>query len=61
MAKSKRIIRKNTIEFDDYFTYSGKIEINGKFVKPNKEYIYKEKFIIKNNMDKYKLKKYVNR
>jgi len=61
MAKSKRIIRKNTIEFDDYFAYSGKIEINGKFVKPNKEYIYKEKSIIKNNMDKYKLKKYVNR
>lgn len=61
MAKSKRIIRKNIIEFDDYFAYSGKIEINGKFVKPNKEYIYQEKFIIKNNMDKYKLKKYVNR
>tara|TARA_R110002012_G_scaffold71774_2_gene183778 strand:+ start:1299 stop:1484 length:186 start_codon:yes stop_codon:yes gene_type:complete len=61
MAKSKRIIRKNTIEFDDYFAYSGKIEIDGKFVKVYSNLIYQEKSIIKNDMTKYKLKKYVNR
>jgi len=58
MAKSKRIIRKNTIEFDNYFAYSGKVEIDGKFVKPNDDLIYQEKTIIKNDMTKYKLKNY---
>jgi len=57
MEKSKGIIRKNIIEFDNYFAYSGKIEIKGKFVKPNNDYIYKEKTIIKNDMAKYQLKK----
>lgn len=56
MGKSKEIYRKNIIELDDYFAYSGKIEIKGKFVKPNNDYIYKEKIIIKNDMTKYKLK-----
>ena len=60
MAKSKRITRKNTIELDHYFAYSGKIEINGKFVKPNDDLIYREKSIIKNDMTKYKLKNYRN-
>ena len=58
MAKSKRIIRKNTIELDDYFAYSGKIEIDGKFVKPSDDLLYLEKTIIKNDMSKYKLKNY---
>ena len=57
MAKSKGINRKNTIELDNYFAYSGKIEINGKFVKINNDYIYQEKSFIKNDMSKYKLKK----
>jgi len=57
MGKSKEIYRKNIIEFDNYFAYSGKIEIKGKFVKPNDDYIYKEKIIIKNDMAKYQLKK----
>tara|TARA_B100000579_G_C22466735_1_gene681525 strand:- start:7 stop:180 length:174 start_codon:yes stop_codon:yes gene_type:complete len=57
MEKSKGITRKNIIEFDNYFAYSGKIEIKGKFVKPNNDYIYKEKTIIKNDMTKYQLKK----
>ena len=57
MAKSKGIIRKNIIELDNYFSYSGKIEIKGKFVKPNNDYIYQEKSLIKNDMSKYKLKK----
>ena len=58
MAKSNRIIRKNTIELDDYFAYSGKIEINGKFFKPSNDLLYLEKTIRKNDMKKYKLKNY---
>lgn len=58
MAKSNRIIRKNTIELNDYFAYSGKIEIDGKFVKPSNDLLYLEKTIIKNDMSKYKLKNY---
>jgi hypothetical protein len=58
MGKSKEIYRKNIIELDDYFAYSGKIEIGGKFVKPSDDLIYQEKNIIKNDMTKYKLKNY---
>tara|TARA_B100001094_G_scaffold86866_1_gene83133 strand:- start:438 stop:641 length:204 start_codon:yes stop_codon:yes gene_type:complete len=58
MGKSKEIYRKNIIELDDYFVYSGKIEIGGKFVKPTDDLIYQEKSIIKNDMSKYKLKNY---
>ena len=58
MGKSKEIYRKNIIEFDNYFSYSGKIEIGGKFVKPTDDLIYQEKTIIKNDMTKYKLKNY---
>ena len=58
MGKSKEIYRKNIIEFDNYFSYSGKIEIGGKFVKPTYDLIYQEKTIIKNDMTKYKLKNY---
>jgi len=58
MGKSKEIYRKNIIEFDNYFAYSGKIEIGGKFVKPTDDLIYQEKTIIKNDMTKYKLKNY---
>ena len=60
MGKSKEIYRKNIIELDDYFAYSGKIEIGGKFVKPSDDLIYQEKSIIKNDMSKYKLKDYKN-
>ena len=52
-----KLYKQNTIELNDYFAYSGKIEIKGKFVKPNDDYIYKEKIIIKNDMSKYKLEK----
>jgi len=58
MGKSKEIYRKNIIELDDYFANSGKIEIDGKFVKPTDDLIYQEKSIIKNDMSKYKLKNY---
>jgi len=58
MGKSKEIYRKNTIELNDYFAYSGKIEIDGKFVKANSNLTYEEKAIIKNDMNKYKLKNY---
>jgi hypothetical protein len=58
MGKGKKIYRKNIIELDDYFAYSGKIEIDGNFVKPSNDLIYHEKSIIKNDMTKYKLKNY---
>jgi len=58
MGKSKEIYRENIIELDNYFAYSGKIEIGGKFVKPTDDLIYQEKSIIKNDMSKYKLKNY---
>ena len=58
MGKSKEIYRGNIIELDDYFAYSGKVEIDGKFVKPTDDFIYQEKTIIKNDMTKYKLKNY---
>ena len=58
MGKSKEIYRENIIELDNYFAYSGKVEIGGKFVKPSDDLIYQEKSIIKNDMSKYKLKNY---
>ena len=60
MGKSKEIYRENIIELDNYFVYSGKIEIGGKFVKPTNDLIYQEKSTIKNDMTKYKLKNYRN-
>ena len=58
MAKSKTINRKNTIELDDYFAYSGKIEINGKFTSNFKEYNYNKNTFINNDMTKYVLRDY---
>lgn len=51
------VYRNNIIDLDEYFAYSGKIEVKGKFIDKFDEYIYKEKTIIKNDMSKYVLKK----
>jgi len=51
------IYRNNIIDLDEYFAYSGKIEVKGKFIDKFDEYTYKEKIIIKNDMSKYVLKK----
>lgn len=58
MAKSKTINRKNTIELDDYFAYSGKIEVNGKFTSNFEEYNYNKNTFINNDMTKYVLRDY---
>jgi len=54
------IYKKNIIDLDEYFAYSGKIEVKGKFIDKFDEYTYKEKTIIKNDMSKYVLKIDVN-
>ena len=51
------IYKKNIIDLDEYFAYSGKIEVKGKFIDKFDEYTHKEKTIIKNDMSKYVLKK----
>ncbi len=58
MAKSKTINRKNTIELDEYFAYSGKIEINGKFTSNYEKYNYNKNTFINNDMTKYVLRDY---
>ncbi len=58
MGKGKEIYRKNIIELDDYFAYSGKIEINGKFTSNFEEYNYNRNTFINNDMSKYVLKDY---
>jgi len=69
MAKSKKFImikeykqmmylenlhKKNTIDLDKYFKYSGKIEVGKKFKEPKGDYVYKHRIIINNDMSKYK-------
>ena len=51
-------IKINQIELDNYFNNSGLIEYNKKLKKPIKDYKLGEKQIVKNDMSKYKLKKY---
>jgi len=58
----KKYRKKNDLNIDDWFKYSGLIEHNNKI--KFKKIVYVEKFlnptIIKNNMTKYKLKKNTN-
>jgi len=58
MAKSKTINRKNTIELNDYFAYSGKKEIKNKFTRIYEEYNYSKNISVNNDMTKYVLKDY---
>jgi len=51
----KKLYKKNTIDLDNYFKYSGKIEIGKRFREPKGEYKYVNKKIIMNDMSKYKL------
>jgi len=70
MAKSKELImideykqmiylenlyKKNTIDLNNYFKYSGKLEIGKRFREPTGDYVYIHRTIIKNDMSKYKL------
>jgi len=52
-------IKKNIIDLNDYFKYSGKHEHSNKLIDLTPSYRLKDKLIhIKNDMNKYKLKKH---
>jgi hypothetical protein len=53
----ENITKRNIIQLDHYFKYSGKQEVNNKLVALVPEY-RKERMLIKNDMSKYKLKKH---
>ena len=52
-----KLYRQNTIDFNNYFAYSGKQEVKKKFVDHVNEYKFKKRIIINNDMSKYVLKK----
>ena len=52
------IKKENFIDLDNYFKYSGKLEIGKKFKRVTGEYTYQVRFYIRNDMSKYKLKNY---
>ena len=54
----EKLYKKNTIDLDNYFKYSGKLEVCNKFKKVTEEYTYQVRTYIKNDMNKYKLKNY---
>lgn len=60
MIYLEKLYKKNTIDLDNYFKYSGKLEIGKKFKEPKRDYVYVHRRLIKNDMSKYKLKKNKN-
>lgn len=57
----KERYKLSVIELDNYFTHSGKEEINNKIISMTPSYRRKKKIIrYDNDMSKYKLKKYYN-
>jgi hypothetical protein len=54
----KELYKKNTIDMNDYFAYSGKQEINNKLVSLIPSYRNKKNVSINNDMSKYVLKDY---
>lgn len=60
MIYLEKLYKKNTIDLDNYFKYSGKLEIGKKFKEPKDDYVYVHRRLIKNDMSKYKLKKNKN-
>ena len=52
----EKLYKKNTIDLDNYFKYSGKLEIGKRFKEVTEEYTYQVRCYIKNDMSKYKLK-----
>tara|TARA_Y100001938_G_C7913022_1_gene340578 strand:- start:482 stop:676 length:195 start_codon:yes stop_codon:yes gene_type:complete len=57
MIYLEKLYKKNTIDLNNYFKYSGKLEIGKRFREPKDEYTYHVRKIIKNDMSKYKFKK----
>tara|TARA_R110002073_G_scaffold240255_1_gene401961 strand:+ start:338 stop:583 length:246 start_codon:yes stop_codon:yes gene_type:complete len=56
----KELYKKNTIDMNDYFAYSGKEEHNNAFVSLIPKYRNKKNTSINNDMSKYVLKDYNN-
>ena len=50
-----QLYKKNTIDLDDYFAYSGKQEVKNKFIDYVNEYKFKKQIVINNDMSKYVL------
>ena len=57
MIYLEKLYKKNTIDLDNYFKYSGKLEIGKRFREPTEDYVYVHRRFIKNDMTKYKFKK----
>jgi len=57
MIYLEKLYKKNTIDLNNYFNYSGKIEIGKRFREPTGDYVYVHRRLIKNDMSKYKFKK----
>lgn len=57
MLYLENLYKKNTIDLDNYFKYSGRIEIGKRFREPKDDYIYIHRTLVNNDMTKYKLKK----
>ena len=53
----ENLYKKNTIDLDKYFKYSGKVEIGKRFKEPKENYVYIHRTIVKNDMSKYRFKK----
>ena len=50
-----QLYKKNTIDLNDYFAYSGKQEVKNKFLDYVNEYKFKKQIVINNDMSKYVL------
>jgi hypothetical protein len=47
MIYLEKLYKKNTIDLDNYFKYSGKLEIGKRFKEPKKDYVYVHRRLIK--------------
>ena len=54
----KKLFKKNYIDLDDYFNYSGKQEFNNRLVSLTPSYRIDRTLKVINDMSKYKLKNY---
>ncbi len=43
----EKLYKKNTIDLDNYFKYSGKLEVGNKFKRVTEEYTYQVRTYIK--------------
>jgi hypothetical protein len=53
----EKLYRKNTIDLNNYFAYSGKQEKKNRFTKIFEEYNFNKNIRVNNDMSKYVLKK----